>query len=135
MSTKKSSLTYEPVSAWDSYATTTRRRQVNALAQRYIEFLSACKTERETIAYVQKRLAEAGFGEDFRKASVMRSLHGKCLFAVRKGRSTLASGVRLIAVVGGDELAQGVVRLRDMATHDEALVARDELVEEVRARL
>ena len=78
MSTKKSSLTYEPVSAWDSYATTTRRRQVNALAQRYIEFLSACKTERETIAYVQKRLAEAGFGEDFRKASVMRSLHGKC---------------------------------------------------------
>ena len=97
MSTKKSSLTYEPVSAWDSYATTTRRRQVNALAQRYIEFLSACKTERETIAYVQKRLAEAGFGEDFRKASVMRSLHGKCLFAVRKGRSTLASGVRLIA--------------------------------------
>ena len=58
MSTKKSSLTYEPVSAWDSYATTTRRRQVNALAQRYIEFLSACKTERETIAYVQKRLAE-----------------------------------------------------------------------------
>ncbi len=44
-------------------------------------------------------------------------------------------GVRLIAVVGGDELAQGVVRLRDMATHDEALVARDELVEEVRARL
>ena len=44
-------------------------------------------------------------------------------------------GVRLIAVVGGDELAQGVVRLRDMATHDEALVARDELVEEVRTRL
>ncbi len=38
--------------------------------------------------------------------------------------------MRLIAVVGGDELAQGVVRLRDMATH-EALVARDELVEEV----
>ena len=44
-------------------------------------------------------------------------------------------GVRLIAVVGGDELAQGVVRLRDMATHDEALVARDELVDAVRARL
>ena len=50
MSTKKSSLTYEPVSAWDACATTTRRRQVGALAQRYIDFLSACKTERETIA-------------------------------------------------------------------------------------
>ncbi len=97
MSTKKSPLTYEPVSAWEGCSTTTRRRQVNALAQRYIDFLSSCKTERETIAYVQKRLAEAGFSEDFRKASVMRSLHGKCLFAVRKGRSTLASGVRLIA--------------------------------------
>lgn len=97
MSTKTSSLVYEPVSAWDAYATPTRRRQVGALARRYVDFLSACKTERETIAYVRERLAEAGFGEDFRKASVMRSLRGKCLFAARKGRSTLASGVRLIA--------------------------------------
>ena len=44
-------------------------------------------------------------------------------------------GCALIAVVGGDELAQGAVRLRDMTTHDEALVPRDEVVAAVRSRL
>ncbi len=44
-------------------------------------------------------------------------------------------GCALIAVVGGDELAQGVVRLRDMTTHDEALVPRDEVVAAVSSRL
>lgn len=44
-------------------------------------------------------------------------------------------GCALVAVVGCDELAQGVVRLRDMTTHDEALVPRDEVVAAVRSRL
>lgn len=37
----------------------------------------------------------------------------------------------LVAVVGGDEVAQGVVRVRDMAAHTETLVPRAELVEAV----
>ena len=44
-------------------------------------------------------------------------------------------GARLILVVGGDELAQGVVKLRDMATHEERLVPRGELVAAVREAL
>ncbi len=44
-------------------------------------------------------------------------------------------GARLILVIGGDELAQGVVRLRDMGTHEERLVPRAEVAAAVREAL
>ena len=71
------SLTYSPRNAWDVYTTATQKRQMDALVKRYMDFLSNCKTERETVAYVQKRLQEAGFSEDFKKNTVFRNLRGK----------------------------------------------------------
>lgn len=44
-------------------------------------------------------------------------------------------GARLVVVLGGDELAQGKVRLRDMVSHEESLVDVDAVVEAVRERL
>ena len=44
-------------------------------------------------------------------------------------------GAALIVVVGGDELAEGRVRLRDMRSHEEELVELDALAEAVRTRL
>ena len=44
-------------------------------------------------------------------------------------------GAALMVVVGGDELAAGQVRLRNMATHEERLVARAEVAAEVEAEL
>lgn len=91
------SLTYSPRNAWDVYTTATQKRQMDALVKRYMDFLSHCKTERETVAYVQKRLQEAGFSEDFKKNSVFRNLRGKAIFAARKGKIPLQKGVHLIA--------------------------------------
>ena len=68
------SLTYSPRNAWDVYTTAIQKRQMDALVKRYMDFLSNCKTERETVAYVQKRLQEAGFSEDFKKNAVFRNL-------------------------------------------------------------
>ncbi|WP_102371552.1 histidine--tRNA ligase [Enorma phocaeensis] len=42
-------------------------------------------------------------------------------------------GATLMIVVGGDELAQGAVKLRDMVSHEECLVPLDGIVEAVRA--
>ena len=42
-------------------------------------------------------------------------------------------GATLMIVVGGDELAQGAVKLRDMVSHEERLVPLDGIVEAVRA--
>ena len=98
MKTKTCEIAYSPQSAWKDYAATaTRRKELESLAKRYIDFLSACKTERETIAYVQRRLAEKGFTENPRDGLFMRPLRGKALFAARRGKAPLAQGLRLIA--------------------------------------
>ena len=44
-------------------------------------------------------------------------------------------GARLVAVLGPDELAAGQVKLRDMASHEEQLVAADAFVQTVAERL
>ena len=50
------SLAYKPKNIWDD-ADAKTRKEMEALAQRYIEFLTCCKTERETVEYVRLRLA------------------------------------------------------------------------------
>ncbi|MBD5646423.1 MAG: aminopeptidase [Desulfovibrio sp.] len=91
----KNELAYQSPSAWERYADA--RKQVQALAGRYLDFISRCKTERETIAYAQERLAAGGFGEDFGGERVQRPLRGKALFAARRGSKPLAEGLALIA--------------------------------------
>ncbi len=44
-------------------------------------------------------------------------------------------GAALMVIIGADELAQGQVKLRDMASHEETLVSLSDVVAEVRARL
>ena len=72
------SLAYKPQSIWEN-ADSKTRKEMEALAQRYIEFLTRCKTERETVEYVRQRLAENGYSEDFSGERVMRNLRGKAI--------------------------------------------------------
>ncbi len=44
-------------------------------------------------------------------------------------------GAAIVCVIGGDEMAAGAVRVRDMRSHEEELVSRDTVVEAVHARL
>ena len=44
-------------------------------------------------------------------------------------------GAKVILVLGGDELAAGKVKVRDMQSHDEVLADLDNVVEAVRERL
>ena len=94
----------------------------------------------ETCVYV------ANAGDEMRAAAftVCRTLRsaGIVTEANYQGRSLKSQfkqadklGAALIVVVGGDELAEGRVRLRDMRSHEEELVELDALAEAVRARL
>ncbi len=85
-----------PKNCWEVYNTPKDVKAMDALAARYLEFLSQCKTERETIAYVRRRLEKAGFAEGAGKDKALFHLHGKTLFAARKGKASLAKGLRLI---------------------------------------
>jgi aspartyl aminopeptidase len=69
---------------------------MQALAERYLAFLSRCKTERETVDYLRERLEGAGFGQKGKKDAIMVALRGKTLFAARRGRAPLERGLRLI---------------------------------------
>ena len=91
----KNELAYHSPSAWERYADA--RKEIQTLAGRYLDFISRCKTERETIAYARERLAEAGFDESFGAERVMRPLRGKALFAARRGTKPLEEGLALIA--------------------------------------
>lgn len=92
-------LAYSPRSAWDVYQDPEDRKAMSALAEDYVRFLSDCKTERETVAEVEARLLRAGLtpGLDAAGKGGFVSLHGKALFAARRGRRPLADGFHLIS--------------------------------------
>lgn len=88
---------YKAKSAWEHYESDENRQKIMNFSHEYIDFISKCKTERETIAEVAKILAKAGFSEDWRNGKVMAPLRGKALFAVVKGSDDPANGIKLIA--------------------------------------
>ena len=97
---KKTALEHTPKSCWDVYASKTHRQGMDVLAKRYLDFLTRCKTERETVDYVRERVAKAGFAEDFGGKAVFRDMRGKSAFLARRGKLPLSKGFRLIGAHG-----------------------------------
>lgn len=94
---KEHPLAYAPRSAWERYASPRDRKAVDETARRYLDFLTRCKTERETVDHAARTLSAAGYAEDFTREKVFRTFKGKALFAARAGRRPLAEGIRLIS--------------------------------------
>ncbi len=94
---EKDPYAYTPVSGWETYNTPEHAEAMESLARRYLEFLSECKTERETVAYVQRRLRDAGYTEEHNGGAVVRPFRGKALFAARRGTLPLTRGLHLIS--------------------------------------
>lgn len=90
-------LEYKPKSCWETYNSSADREAMNCLAERYITFLSNCKTEWETITWAIERLKEAGIEHAPSKGTYCRALKGKTLFVARRGSAPLHEGLRLIA--------------------------------------
>lgn len=86
---------YEPKSAWEAYSSPEDRERARSLAEKYLDFISRCKTEREVVEDVRKRLQAEGYGE--RGDKIFRELRGKAIFAARKGKRPLSDGLLLIA--------------------------------------
>jgi len=84
-------------SGWEVYCSAEHRQAMTALADDYIRYLSSCKTEREAVDGVIERLREAGYTEGFHSGKGWQALHGKAIFAARRGRRPLSDGIRLIS--------------------------------------
>jgi aspartyl aminopeptidase len=93
---KKPELNYEPKSCWETYSSKKDRAAMDDVAKRYLEFLSQCKTERETVDYILEKVRAAGFEEGYGETGAVRVMRGKTVFLARKGKRPLAEGVRLV---------------------------------------
>lgn len=93
-------LEHDSKSCWDVYSSAEDLAAMDELANRYVSFLTECKTERETIAYVRERLLKAGFVENvdhaFTADACFKSFKGKTIFIARKGKRPLSEGFRLL---------------------------------------
>lgn len=88
---------YTPKSCWERYTAKADLARIHTLARRYIDFLSRCKTERETVDYAADILRAQGFGEGVRQQSCLKVFRGKALFAARRGALPMEAGLRLIS--------------------------------------
>ncbi len=77
-------LEYTPKSAWEMYDSVKDRSAMDEMAERFVTFLSECKTERLVMDYARDRAEQAGFVEDFTSDAVMRIQRGKTGFFARK---------------------------------------------------
>ena len=46
-------LAHKNRSAWEVYASTKERKAMRSLAESYVDFISRCKTERETVSHAE----------------------------------------------------------------------------------
>lgn len=99
--TKKDDLASSPLykekSAWTFCDTEEEKPRVKAFCDSYLDFLTSCKTERETIGFCEKYLREHGFSDDPASDAYVTTLRGKALFAFRKGTDPLSQGIHLVA--------------------------------------
>ena len=89
-------LNYKTESIWEKTNAKTEKK-MRDFATQYIEFISKCKTERESVDYALEQLKKAHFSEEWKGSKVVNTLHGKSLFAVRKGKRPLSEGFHLIS--------------------------------------
>lgn len=89
-------LTRETKSAWEVYGGKAHSATLKTMVANYLDFISQCKTERETVAYAVTMLNNAGFSAKRNITGFYLTHHNKTLFAVRKGTAPLSAGIHLI---------------------------------------
>ncbi|MDR2893350.1 MAG: aminopeptidase [Deltaproteobacteria bacterium] len=90
-------LAFTPKNCWDVYNSKKDEAEIQKLSARYLDFLTRCKTERETVDYLTERLTAAGFDVGgFKYGKGFKSLQGKALFAARRGSLGPSAGLHLI---------------------------------------
>ena len=89
-------LTHNGVNCWERYGSEDQRRAMDVMAGEYLDFLTRCKTERETVAWIMEQAGSHGFSTDMNSDAVMIPFRSKALLLARRGHAPLARGLRLI---------------------------------------
>jgi aspartyl aminopeptidase len=87
---------FEPKNCWHVYKSKKHKAAMDKLAAEYVDFLSLCKTERETIDWLVRRAASRGFENGFSRDKFLKVHKGKSVIMARKGKKPLAQGIRIL---------------------------------------
>ncbi|MFN2268870.1 MAG: aminopeptidase [Desulfonatronovibrio sp.] len=87
---------FETRNCWEVYKDDEHRAAMDKLTADYIEFLSWCKTERETITWLAEKVSAMGFSEGFHGDRFLKIHKGKSLIMARRGKKPLAQGLRIL---------------------------------------
>ncbi len=96
MALKDSEIVYSPKSCFDVFRGESFQRKIDDLAVEYLEFLSHCKTERETVRWIELECNKKMIGEDVGSSCFYRTLKEKTIVLVRRGKRSLKEGVRIL---------------------------------------
>lgn len=91
---------WKAVNCWERYDDTEDRSAMDVCAAEYLDFLTRCKTERETVAWVMAQARACGFTEGVAVDTALIPLRSKALLVARKGLKPLSEGLRLITAHG-----------------------------------
>lgn len=97
--TKKTpELEHSARNCWDVYSSAADKKAVETCAARYMDFLTRCKTERETVDYVLAAARAGGFSETLnaKTKAYVNAQRGKTVLLARRGKKPLSEGFRLV---------------------------------------
>jgi aspartyl aminopeptidase len=87
---------YENTSCWDVFDRDGNGRDLEAMVDEYLAFLSRHKTEREVVQWAASLLEKAGFSSNPDNGRYLIVHKGKTLVAARRGRRPMAQGSRMV---------------------------------------
>ncbi len=87
---------YRSRSCYEVFSERVLKEEVESMAREYIQFLSSCKTERETVGWVEEACLNQGRFSQGMGDVFYRKIKEKTIVLVRKGRRPLKEGMRLI---------------------------------------
>jgi len=98
VSKKSPELEHQSRNCWDVYSSAADKKAVEACAANYMDFITRCKTERETVDYVLAAAKAAGFTEALtpRSKAYVHAQRGKTVLLARRGKRPLTDGFRLV---------------------------------------
>ena len=88
-------LEFKYKNCWDVFDEN-RKKEADDLAKKYLDFLSECKTERETVEWILNHALKDGFEEDFSRGNFLKVIKDKSIILARKGVQPLSAGLRII---------------------------------------
>jgi len=95
---KKPELEHTSRNCWDVYSSAADKKAVEAASAGYMDFITRCKTERESVDYILDAVKKAGFSPELgpKSRAWVRAQRGKTILLARRGKRPLSEGFRLI---------------------------------------